>query len=102
MHIVLVVVEHLRDFLGMEGHINVEVGGNVPRRVVFLFRVGTKFQFEVLDVVNAGKDNTMESVAQAFVTFKVFVSEHSYKIQEHLVIATLIHLVNQQHYRFGA
>ena len=93
----LVLVEHCYDFVRVEGHVHVEVGGDVPRRVVLAFLIGTKLYFEVLHVINAGKDDAVEGgVHSLHVSVEIFVAEHAQEIQEQLVVGAFIDLVDEE------
>ena len=99
----LIVAKHLGNLLRVECHIDVEVGSYIPWRVVLPLGIGAYLQLQVLDVVNAGENNAVESGVHAHpVTFQILVAQHSEEIQEYLVVATLVHLVDSDHNWFGA
>ena len=84
VYVVLIVGEHLCYLFRVEGHVHLEVGGNVP-----------------LHVVDTCEDNAVESVVHAFsVPLQVPIAQHSEEVEKQLVIAALIHLVDSYHDRF--
>ena len=102
MRVVFVIAEHLGNLLGVEGHIDVEIGGDVPRGIVLFLRVRPEFELEVLHVIHARENHAVEcGVHPLNTTLQILVAKHTQKIEEQLVVTALIHLVNGQNHRFG-
>ena len=56
----LVFCEHSRYAISRKAHIDIKRNGNIPWAIILVLILGTHFQFEVLNVVNACKDDGLE------------------------------------------
>ena len=103
MRVILIITKHLGNLFGMESHIHIEIGGNIPRGVVLFLRVRTDFQLEILHVIYTCQNHAVKSEVQPlFVPLQVLVAKHTQEVEKQLVVAALVHLVNGQHHRLWA
>jgi hypothetical protein len=58
---------------------------------------GTEKLMSIFDIVDARKNHTLECDVLAGGASEVFVLEHAEELQEHLVVAALVHFVDEQH-----